>query len=79
MFEDPVFPFHEACYALLARSLYDSADPACIDKDVLYKVMQELVDGATLRFDYGGIWGADQFWDSYPGEEVSFQAHNLYR
>jgi hypothetical protein len=67
----PTFPFHEACYAVLAKRL-GFEDPADISKDVLYKVAHVLCDGNAecLTLDYGcRSWS--QFWSNPPGEEVS--------
>lgn len=68
--DDPTFPFHEACYRVLARHLgYKS--PSEIDKDVLYEIMRQNSEewGGVLNLDYGGP-RAEQFWSCQPGEEV---------
>ncbi|KAF3038607.1 hypothetical protein E8E12_000886 [Didymella heteroderae] len=67
--DDPTFPFHETCYAILAKRMgFD--DPASITKDVLYKVASALGEGNgdSLRVDYGGEF-SNQFWANRPGEE----------
>jgi hypothetical protein len=69
--EDPTYPFHEACYAILAKRL-GFADPTDIDKTVMYKAARTLCkdDACCLTVDYG-VEGGDQFWTNRPGEEVS--------
>ncbi|KAF9690589.1 hypothetical protein EKO04_011428 [Ascochyta lentis] len=69
--DDSTFPFHEACYRVLARNLgYE--DPKEIDKDVLYGIMRQCSEewGSVLNLDYGGV-EAEQFWSCQPGEEYT--------
>ena len=73
--EEPTFPFHEACYRVLARRLgYD--DPVEINKDVLYTLMREKSgERSCMMLDYGGMESLGlQFWDCQPGEEVQFHS-----
>ncbi|KAF2623114.1 hypothetical protein BU25DRAFT_462263 [Macroventuria anomochaeta] len=67
--DDPTFPFHEACYRVLAKYL-ECSDSKEIDKDVLYGVVRQCGEdwGGNLNLDYGGVQ-AEQFWDCQPGEE----------
>lgn len=69
--DDPTYPFHEACYAILAKRL-GFGGPADIDKDVMYKTVRTLCGdgGGSLMVDYG-VDGGEQFWANQPGEEVS--------
>ncbi|KAF2124355.1 hypothetical protein P153DRAFT_390389 [Dothidotthia symphoricarpi CBS 119687] len=68
--EEVAFPFHEACYDILARSLgyTHSRD---IDKDLMYSVMAQnsAGDKGGLEVDYGSTRGGEQFWESRSGEE----------
>ncbi|KAJ4368653.1 hypothetical protein N0V86_009562 [Didymella sp. IMI 355093] len=68
---DPTFPFHEACYAVLAKRL-GLENPADISKDVLYKVAHVLCEGnaESLTLDYGGQFSND-LWPNPPGEEYA--------
>ena len=69
--DDPTFPFHEACYRLLAKRL-GYVDSAEIDKDVLFNVMLEKNIGySCLMVDYGDTQSlGQQWWYCQPGEEV---------
>lgn len=69
--DNPTYPFHEACYAILAKcSGFDNI--AKIDKDIMYKTAHSLCEngGCCLTVDYG-VDGGEQFWANQPGEEVS--------
>lgn len=69
--EVPAFPFHEACYAILVKSLgYEN--PMMVNKDALYSVMSQLVEegSSSLDLDYGLDGGFEQFYECNPGEEV---------
>ena len=71
-----MFPFHEACYTILARALYNDPDTTRIDKDALYTtiILHEQVDGRynSLSLDYGHFDNSEQFWLSNAGYEVRF-------
>jgi hypothetical protein len=81
--DSPVFPFHEACYTVLAQTLHDDVDISRIDKDALYATMRQINqdDGvcSSLHLDYGHEKHGEQFWISEPGEEyVAFPStHEL--
>lgn len=68
----PVFPFHEACYRLLARSLFGDDDVEQIDKDALYSAMSQLLNylPRSLKLDYGDLVSIEQTWECRSGEEV---------
>ena len=69
----PVFPFHEACYQLLARRLFNIPDIRRIDKDTLYSAMSRLYQSewaSTLNLNYGHSNVMEQFWLCILGEEV---------
>lgn len=69
--EPPAFPFHEACFRVLARSLgYEN--PNQVDKDALYIVMGQFCDdyARMLALDYGSEQECGQFWECMAGEEV---------
>ncbi|KAF2993586.1 hypothetical protein E8E13_000514 [Curvularia kusanoi] len=63
------FPFHEACYRMLAERLgYDN--PKEIDKHALLTVMRKYHNSAyNLGLDYGGVETDDQSWMTRRGEE----------
>lgn len=69
--DDPTYPFHEACYAILAKCM-GFGNIASIDKDVMYKTARTLCENGEccLTMDYG-VEGGEQFWSNRPGEEVS--------
>ncbi|KAF2175171.1 hypothetical protein K469DRAFT_743420 [Zopfia rhizophila CBS 207.26] len=69
--DTPVFPFHEACHKVLARSLTGHDDVEKIDNDILYHVMAQHTSesGTVLNLDYGEIKGLDQCWECILGEE----------
>jgi hypothetical protein len=66
----PAFPIHEACYKILTKRVA-TKDRKKVNKDVLYAVMlQNNSDlGRCLTLDYGSVDSAEQFWESYAGEE----------
>lgn len=68
------FPFHEACYRVLAKRLgYD--DPSEIDKYALCAVMRKFNNGVyTLGLDYAGV-EIEQTWCARQGEEVCASSH----
>lgn len=70
--DDPTYPFHEACHAILANRL-GFGDSADIDKTVMYKAARTLceLDGSCLTVDYGDEDLGEQFWSNRPGDEVS--------
>jgi hypothetical protein len=43
--DSPVFPFHEACYTVLAQTLHNDADISRINKDALYSAMRQIQQG----------------------------------
>lgn len=67
-----IYPFHEACYEIFARYLFDDPDTSKIDKDILFSAMDSLCEeyARSLELDYGSIEGPEQTWDSIAGEEV---------
>lgn len=67
---NPTFPFHEACYRVLARHM-GYQDPEEINKDILHEVMCEYSEDclSNLELDFGGLV-VQQFWNCTPGEEV---------
>ncbi|KAF1846217.1 uncharacterized protein K460DRAFT_386525 [Cucurbitaria berberidis CBS 394.84] len=68
----PAFPFHEACFDILAKSLgYD--DRSMVNKDVLYTIIAQNLDKylRAPRLDYGLVQECGQFWECLPGEEYS--------
>jgi hypothetical protein len=69
------FPFHEACYRVLAERLgYDESSE--IDTYTLYKVFRQYNNSVyELGLDYGGI-ETEQTWACRLGEEVRI-AHHL--
>lgn len=66
------FPFHEACYTVLAKRLgYD--DPSEIDKHALCAALRKFNNDAySLGLDYGGV-ETEQNWCCRHGEEVRSQ------
>ena len=69
----PVFPFHEACYQVLARCLFKVPDIQRINKNTLYSAMSRLYQtewSSVLNVNYGHTNIAEQFWYSVLGEEV---------
>ncbi|PHH84129.1 hypothetical protein CDD83_2435 [Cordyceps sp. RAO-2017] len=85
--EDPyqesemAFPFHEACFEVLARLLTGTPDAKSVDKDVLFEAMENFVDsdreGVSMELDYGAITGSQQYWQSIQGEEYCAAQPNL--
>ena len=71
------FPFHEACYRVLAERLgYDKSSE--IDTYTLYKVFKQYNNSVfELGLDYGGVQTV-QTWDSRRGEEVRIAKHLLF-
>ena len=70
--ETPVFPFHEACFSILARSLgYENR--RMVDKDWMYLVMEKnSKEGSnTLYLDFDVLEEPEFSWRSEPGFEVS--------
>ena len=67
---ESTFPFHEACYRVLARHM-GYQDPEEINKDILHEVMCEYSEDclSNLELDFGGLV-VQQFWNCTPGEEV---------
>ncbi|CAO2649834.1 Nn.00g011260.m01.CDS01 [Neocucurbitaria sp. VM-36] len=70
--DDPAFPFHEACFKILAKTL-GHADPTLVNKDVLYAVMCQNIEDydRVLDLDYGLVQPHEQFWECLPGEEYT--------
>jgi hypothetical protein len=68
------FPFHEACYRVLAERLgYDESSE--IDTYTLYKVFKQYNNSVyELGLDYGGI-ETEQTWACRRGEEVRIANH----
>lgn len=66
-----MYPFHEACFALLARVITGSSDTSLLDKDTLFKALSYLVSDVKVRLDYGALEAIHMFWRCHPGEEVS--------
>jgi hypothetical protein len=67
------FPWHEACFEILAKSL------GCggwreVDKDLLYWVFKTSMDDerGSLGLEYALESECGQFWECLPGEEVSY-------
>ncbi|SPO01668.1 uncharacterized protein DNG_04341 [Cephalotrichum gorgonifer] len=68
----PVFPFHNMCLGVLARTLTGSSNFRELNHDVLYAALSSFVTGfREWTPDYGGIAGPGQSWESIPGEEFS--------
>ncbi len=67
----PAFPFHEACFKILAKCL-GSDDPCAVNKDKIYDIMDRMTDeyGRTLPLNYGPVTYKEQYWSTQPGEEV---------
>ncbi|KAF1944979.1 hypothetical protein EJ02DRAFT_420029 [Clathrospora elynae] len=66
------FPFHEACFEVLAKTLgYTSG--RMVDKDVLYGVMATNMQDSDRRLslDYGLVQDFREGWQCVPGEEYS--------
>jgi hypothetical protein len=66
------YPCHVPCLEMLARAITDTMEYRQLDRYVLHQAMYSLCEGSydSLRVDYGDVSGRDQFWVSYPGEEV---------
>jgi hypothetical protein len=69
--EDVSFPFHEACFEILARSL-GYARGREVDRDFMYWVFKARMNNARGSLDlvYGLRSECGQFWENLPGEEV---------
>ena len=69
--EEAVFPFHEACYTILAKCL-GYKDRRFVDKDTLYLVMEQNSReyGRALNLDYLVLEEPEQMWSCEWGEEV---------
>lgn len=69
--ETCAFPFHEACFEVLARAL-GHKNYKGVDKDVMYGVMSNFVPSYArcLELPYGTVQTMGQFWECLPGEEV---------
>lgn len=69
-----MFPFHEACYIVLARALHNDPDTTRIDKDALYTTMIEQDYNycflQSLWLDYGHFDWKEQTWPFSAGYEV---------
>jgi hypothetical protein len=65
------FPFHEACFEILARSL-GYARGREVDRDAMYWVFKARMDDERGSLDllYGLRSECRQFWENLPGEEV---------
>lgn len=80
------YPCHVPCLKMLARAITGTTmDFHQLDPYVLHRSMHSIFYRNTCgsNFDYGEIEGSDQFWESYPGEEVrgykmivNYLAHN---
>jgi hypothetical protein len=66
------FPCHIPCLKLLARAITGTEDFHQLDIYPLHRAMAHLSrdGGRALNLDYGDKTDLDQYWDSYPGEEV---------
>lgn len=70
------YPCHVPCLKMLARAITGTTmDFHQLDPYVLHRSMHSLFYRSSCgsNFDYGEIEGSDQFWESYPGEEVRGQ------
>ncbi|KAJ5369628.1 hypothetical protein N7509_014240 [Penicillium cosmopolitanum] len=69
--DPPVFPFHWDCLQLLSRAITGSPDSDQLQKETLYRAMQDIGGFTRLDLDYGDFHGDDQDWQNIPGEEVT--------
>ncbi|KAG9194263.1 hypothetical protein G6011_04298 [Alternaria panax] len=70
--ENMAFPFHEACFNILANSIGPEKGSK-VDKDVMREVIRaQLVDQRpVLDIDYKLTMAQEQFWINVPGEEYA--------
>ncbi|KAK7059597.1 putative f-box domain protein [Favolaschia claudopus] len=71
--QTPCYPIHLPCLRILCNVLYDTEDPANIDKDVLYHTMFNLHSNMAdhLDLDYGIPEDVfDQYWRYKAGAEM---------
>ena len=67
------YPCHIPCFKMLVRAITSSEDFRQLDIYPLHRAMVHLARygvGRGLDVDYGDKSGLDQYWESFPGEEV---------
>lgn len=66
------YPCHVTCLKMLARAIVGTEGFHQLDIYSAHRAMHGLskLGGCALNVDYGDKAPLDQFWESYPGEEV---------